>query len=430
MQLTGRLSGSISGKQNKSQRSNKVLTASKTRDIFLTVFFAASIFAIIAPACRAASDFGSDLQVLKKYTDVVVLSNKSGSEQVAVVPKYEGRVMTSTAGGAGGLSFGFINIPVISSGKLTPHMNQFGGEDRIWLGPEGGQFGLFFKKGDPFDLTHWQVPPSVDSDAWKVQSQDSNSVSFQKNISEFNYAGTKFSVVIDRTVRLLSPGQVASDLKGTISGDIHFAAYESVNKLTNAQPTAFIRGKGLLSLWDLGQFNAGPTTVVVLPFKKGPVDKLGIIVNDTYFGKVPADRLKVDNDAGVIAFKADGHHRSKIGENARRATPNYGSYDTLHHVLTVIQYSSSKTSRDFVNSMWEIQKNPFGGDELNSYNDGGAFGPYYEIESSSPAVALGPGESITHVHLTIHLQGPPSELDPIAFRLFGVHLSQISGEFK
>ena len=31
-------------------------------------------------------------------------------------------------------------------------MNVFGGEDRFWLGPEGGQFALYFKAGDPFDL--------------------------------------------------------------------------------------------------------------------------------------------------------------------------------------------------------------------------------------------------------------------------------------
>ena len=37
-------------------------------------------------------------------------------------------------------------------------MNVFGGEDRFWLGPEGGQFALYFKPGDPFDLDHWQVP--------------------------------------------------------------------------------------------------------------------------------------------------------------------------------------------------------------------------------------------------------------------------------
>jgi hypothetical protein len=28
----------------------------------------------------------------------------------------------------------------------VPHINVFGGEDRFWLGPEGGQFSIFFAK--------------------------------------------------------------------------------------------------------------------------------------------------------------------------------------------------------------------------------------------------------------------------------------------
>ena len=30
---------------------------------------------------------------------------------------------------------------------VNPHMNAYGGEDRIWLGPEGGMFSLFFCAG-------------------------------------------------------------------------------------------------------------------------------------------------------------------------------------------------------------------------------------------------------------------------------------------
>ena len=50
-------------------------------------------------------------------------------------------------------------------------MNVFGGEDRFWLGPEGGQYSLYFKPGDPFDLDHWQVPDAFDWGAWEIASQ-------------------------------------------------------------------------------------------------------------------------------------------------------------------------------------------------------------------------------------------------------------------
>ncbi len=86
----------------------------------------------------AKGTFGDDLKFLKKHTEVVVLSDASGSSQVAVLPEMQGRVMTSSAGGLGGLSFGWINRELVSSGKFVKQMNAFGGEDRFWIGPEGG----------------------------------------------------------------------------------------------------------------------------------------------------------------------------------------------------------------------------------------------------------------------------------------------------
>ena len=47
-----------------------------------------------------APTFGDDLAFLKKHKDVVVLSDSSGAMQVAVVPDYQARIMTSTADGA------------------------------------------------------------------------------------------------------------------------------------------------------------------------------------------------------------------------------------------------------------------------------------------------------------------------------------------
>ena len=56
------------------------------------------------------------------------------------------------AAGDTGASFGWINRQLIASGKLLPHMNAFGGEDRFWMGPEGGQFSIFFAPGVKFDI--------------------------------------------------------------------------------------------------------------------------------------------------------------------------------------------------------------------------------------------------------------------------------------
>ena len=124
--------------------------------------------------------FKDDLAFLRQHTQVLILSDGGGLAQVAVNPDLQGRVMTSTAGGPEGLSFGWINRELLASKQNNVHMNAFGGEDRFWLGPEGGQFSIFFKKGDPFDLEHWFTPPPINEGAYAVEAQDSSRVHFKK----------------------------------------------------------------------------------------------------------------------------------------------------------------------------------------------------------------------------------------------------------
>ncbi len=133
----------------------------------------------------------------------------------------------------------------------------------------------------------------------------------------------------------------------------------------------------------------------------------------------------------MIYFAADANYRSKIGIPPLRTKPVLGSYDAVNKVLTFVQFTFPKGAVDYVNSMWEVQKKPFGGDVVNSYNDGppkpGAaqLGRFYELETSSPALTLKPNASGTHVSRTIHLQGSESELDAIARATLGVGLDEI-----
>ena len=97
--------------------------------------------ALSAQTTASPRSFDSDLAFLKAHTKVIVLSDSSGA-QVVVAPEYQGRVMTSTTGAAGAAGFGWIGRDAIAAGTRQPHMNVFGGEDRFWLGPEGGQYAL------------------------------------------------------------------------------------------------------------------------------------------------------------------------------------------------------------------------------------------------------------------------------------------------
>jgi len=383
---------------------------------------------------KGAATFGDDLEFLKKHMETIVLSDKDGAGQVAVSAALQGRVMTSTAAGAKGASFGWINRELIASGKKLEHFNPLGGEERFWMGPEGGQFSIYFAKGAAFDLAHWYVPAVIDTEPFEVVSKSAESAKFGRKCQLTNYSGTKFDVEISREVRLLAPDETWKRLGVPQAGGVKMVAFESVNRITNVGKEAWKKDTGLLSIWILCMFNPSPTTTIVVPIKAGAEKDLGPAVNADYFGRVPPERLIVKEN--VVFFSADGKYRSKIGVNPKRCKPILGSYDASGKVLTLAQFTFVAGRTDYVNSMWKIQDDPFAGDVANSYNDGppapGAkpLGPFYELESSSPAAALESGKTQEHVHRTIHLQGPAEKLDAIAQATLGVGLKEIEGAFK
>src|SRR5690348_12462638 len=82
-----------------------------------------------------AKTYAEDVAFLKEHVDVIELGGGDGPALV-VVPAYQGRVMTSTVDAAKGDGIGFIKYDVVEKGTPTPGMTAYGGEDRIWLGPE------------------------------------------------------------------------------------------------------------------------------------------------------------------------------------------------------------------------------------------------------------------------------------------------------
>ena len=372
--------------------------------------------------------FGFDLQFLKQYhKDLILLGDESDSgAQIIILPAYQGRVMTSTADGNGGMSFGWINYDLIDSNKEEEHFHAFGGEERFWLGPEGGQFSIFFKKGDPFDFDHWYVPKAIDTEPFILVSSSKTEANFQREIYLKNYSGFEFNLRVNRHIRLLSKIEIPLLLGFPLPENLQIVGFESNNSITNTGNTPWKKEKGLLSIWILSMFNAGNKTTIAVPYKQGNENDLGKIVTDDYFGKVPVDRLKIKN--GVIFLNADANYRSKIGISPKRALPILASFDQINEVLTIAQFSLPEFPADYVNSLWEMQEKPFDGDVVNAYNDGlidgKQMGKFYELESSSPAATLNVGESMHHLHRTIHLKGNSNELNEITKTLLGIQLSE------
>lgn len=383
------------------------------------------------PDSAAMRSFGEDLKFLKEHTDAVLLSDEAGRAQAVVVPQYQGRVMTSTSAGAKGMSYGWINHKLIASGKTVPHMNVFGGEDRLWFAPEGGQFSIFFKKGEPFDLEHWQTPAVVDSEPYDVVDKQADSVSFRKRSQLVNYSGTKLDLQIDRTVRVLAAGRIAEAVTVPMPEGVSAVGFESETKMTNTGAEAWEKKTGLLSIWILGQYNPTPGTTIAIPFKAGSEAKLGPVLNPyPSFGQLVPERLKIKGN--VVYFRGDGLRRNKIGIYGRRAAGVCGSFDATNGLLTIVQFNQPAGAKDYVNSAWAIQKAPYVGDAISSYNDGPlkpgekALGGFYELETLSPGAALKPGGSIVHVHRTLHFQGPREGLDRIAKATLKLGLDDIT----
>lgn len=368
-------------------------------------------------------EYGFDLVFLGKRHKIIELVN--GDSRLIVVPQYQGRVMTSTSSGLKGFSYGWINHDLIAKSKIQEHFNPYGGEERLWLGPEGGQFSIFFKGGTSFDIKNWFVPKVFDTETFNLESKDSESVTLTKGFEVKNYSGTTFSAKVTRKITLLSNSKI-KDLVGVdFDKSIRVVAYQSENRLKNVGNNCWNKESGALSIWMLSMLNASPEVTVVLPYKKG---NLGRIVKDDYFSKVPANRLEINQN--TVNFLADGKFRSKIGISPQRTIPRIGSYDAKNNILTILEFSFPENVADYVNSALEIQKEPFSGDVINVYNDGptnGVFGmgSFYELESSSPAAFLKPEEELCHVQRIYHFEGSENKLNILAKSFLNVSVSEI-----
>jgi len=379
------------------------------------------------PDSFAKGSYGYDLAFLKKYSgESLELRSADGQSKVLLSAKYQGRVLTSTATGDSGTSFGWLNYDLLASKTWKRQFNPVGGEERFWMGPEGGQYSIYFAKGDSFKIDKWQVPAFIDTISYKLDHAEPGSASFSTDASFTNYSGTPFSVKIERRIRLLDRDSLQDKLKTPIPGDLNLVGFETINTITNTGAENWNPSKGLLSVWLLGMYTPGPGTKVIIPFRGRP-DAKKLITTD-YFGQIPPDRLLMADS--VLYFTCDGKYRSKLGLSPHVAKPLAAAFDFKKNVLTLV-IPQIQENAAYVNSKWELQKTPYNGDAINTYNDGpladgSQLGPFFEIESSSPALQLNKGAKSTYRQLTCHLQGDFASLQSLVKALMGVDLALVS----
>ena len=330
--------------------------------------------------------FGYDLEFLREHDSVIVL--ELGTSKLIVSPKYQGKVFTSTNAGDRGPSFGWIHYKAFD-GPIDPHMNAYGGENRLWLGPE---------------YANWESPAALETEPWDVTGLCSRTVSLKKNMQLTNYEGTDLQLSVSRHITLLDRSSIDSLLSLPSDPSVQTVGYTTVNTLTNTGDEAWTEATGMPCLGLLDMFKSSLSTVVVIPY----TDDF-----DSYFGEIPADRIRYAEN--TLFFRADGKSRGKWDIHPCRAKRVMGSYDAEHGLLTITQFDVGIGARH-LNQKWTV--------------DGSQLGPFYELESASPAAALAPGGLQIYNHSVFHFTGAETALDKICRRTLGMPVETIKMAFS
>jgi hypothetical protein len=232
-------------------------------------------------------------------------------------------------------------------------------------------------------------------------------------------------------VEILNKDRISANTGVATDPSVRVVGYHTTNILKNTGKDAWSEASGMPCIWMLDMMKNTPSTVIVVPYKNAAGAPFSEVATTNYFGEIPADRLKHDNDR--LFLKADGKSRGKLGIKPAFAKPTLGSYDPVNKVLTITMFEPDSTAK-YLNQEWNTSKPPFSGDAVNAYNDGplqdgSQMGPFYEIESVSPAAFLEGGQSLTHHHTVYHFTGDEGSLDRIATKLLGVGINDIKAAF-
>jgi DUF1680 family protein len=395
------------------------------------------------PAVVKPNSFVEDVDFLRHHADVVVL-RAEGCGPVAVSPRLSGRVMTS-AFDDNAPGFGLVNRAAILEGPVARGFANYGGEDRLWLSPEGGPHGLFFDPGVEQTTESWTVPDAMDGRARGNRRDGSmeTGVAFSPQLVLLvDATGRDVRVQVERTVEALSRSEVA-ELLGTKLDPVD--ASTSVRTGGSVQSTSVVAFRStntiswlgepapgaLVGPWVLGQFTPTDRTTVLFPFRgdaagpdAGPEDAARAAVRRDYFGVVPDERFALQLPAGPKAFglarfTGDSRLRSKIGLSRAGATGWIGAWDEDRGVLTLVNHTLPPPGAPVPDCDWKVP-NPRAaqGDVATSYNHGGS-PRFFELESLGAALPVEAGASATHVHTTIHLGGDRESLFTIARAVLG-----------
>lgn len=308
----------------------------------------------------------------------------------------QGRVMNATVD-LSEPGTGFVNRPAIEARDEPAGFHNHGGVERFWIGPEGSRFSLYFDPDAPFDRDLWRVPKDLDVGPFEELGLGQ----MQRPMVMSNRVGTEFTMLVSRNIEVPERSEI-EDVVGALPPGTLWTAFRTINTVENTGDAAWTREGGLPCIWLAGMFLPGKRTWAILPFRTDREDPDGgPPVRVGSFGELDEKRLRFGDNFAI--FRADNEYTSKVAVLRNRARDVVASYDPNSKVLTIVRFGPIDPNAPYVDEMWRLDGDPYYGDVVNSYNHGGDE-TFFELESSSPALELAPGESHTHTSTTMQFR--------------------------
>lgn len=368
--------------------------------------------AILSCTTSHTKNYKNDLNFIQEKTDVVELTSEDGQSRVLITPKYQGRVISSSNKGLNGTSNGWVNYNAFHNDSLNTGQN-IGGEDRLWIGPLGGQYSFYYQQISPINEDNWQVPEPFNAQPYQLLSKSLNEAKMCKEMHLSNFIGTEFNLLVNKTITLLSNDEIEKQLNIKLNENIKVVAFNSKHSLINKDTVQWTKETGLPCIWSLAMLPGSDKTQVFIPLK----EKVQINDIGNYLSDINEDRISINGN--ILEYKADGKYRNKLGFKPEVLKGNtFASFTPENKTLTIVQYQRTNDSLYF-NSEVSIQENPYLGEPIQVYNHGPMDfsepkeNAFYELESTSAMKELMPNDSITHYQTIYHLNGDLEELKRI-----------------
>jgi hypothetical protein len=364
----------------------------------------------------------------------IVLEGRNRGGRILCAPTLVGRVLTSSFDGPHGEGLGWVGVDAILKGPVNSVMNNFGGEERFWVGPEGSQFGLHFD-GQEQTFSNYRVPPAMNSQPYEVLkfSRKADFVVMRSRMQLRNAVGTEFDLEVTRTIKIADDCPYRMGL----SDRVEFVGFQSETVVRNVSEHPIRRETGALAGWTPGLFPNGPNTAVVVPFRVHPETGQGEAIRQDYIkdfcvsGEMPPRSWRIADE--YVLLRTDGEVRTKVGIGKRHATNRLGSLDVENGLLTLVTFDLYP-EMDYVAPYWRhlSERELFDGEAVSVYIDGPdengrRAGEFYELETLSPALVLAPGESFLHRNRIYHLRGDLADIGPISRQFLKAGVDEVAG---